>query len=51
VHLTPARLQALGLAIFELATNALKFGSLSAKAGTVQILWSIGENAGKREFP
>jgi PAS domain S-box-containing protein len=48
--LTPRTAQALGLAIFELATNALKFGSLSAKAGTVHIVWSIGDNAGKREF-
>src|SRR5256885_5585390 len=48
--LTPRTAQALGLAIFELATNALKFGSLSAKGGRVQIVWSIGENAGKREF-
>jgi PAS domain S-box-containing protein len=48
--LTPRTAQALGLAIFELATNALKFGSLSAKAGTVQIVWSIGDNDGKREF-
>jgi two-component sensor histidine kinase len=48
--LTPRTAQALGLAIFELATNALKFGSLSAKAGTVLIVWSIGDNAGKREF-
>ena len=48
--LTPRTAQALGLAIFELANNALKFGSLSAKAGTVQIVWSIGDNAGKREF-
>jgi PAS domain S-box-containing protein len=48
--LNPRTAQALGLAIFELATNALKFGSLSAKAGTVLIVWSIGDNAGKREF-
>ena len=48
--LTPRTAQALGLAIFELATNALKFGSLSAKDGSVQILWSIGDKAGKREF-
>jgi len=48
--LNPRTAQALGLAIFELATNALKFGSLSAKAGTVQIVWSIGDHAGKREF-
>jgi PAS domain S-box-containing protein len=48
--LNPRTAQALGLAIFELATNALKFGSLSAKAGTVQIVWSIGDYAGRREF-
>ena len=48
--LTPRTAQALGLAIFELATNALKFGSLSAQAGTVQIIWSIGDYGGKREF-
>ena len=48
--LTPRTAQALGLAIFELATNALKFGSLSAKTGTVQIVWSIGNYAGRREF-
>jgi len=48
--LNPRTAQALGLAIFELATNALKFGSLSAQAGTVQIVWSVGENGGQREF-
>jgi PAS domain S-box-containing protein len=48
--LAPRTAQALGLAIFELATNALKFGSLSAKTGTVQIIWSIGDHAGQREF-
>jgi PAS domain S-box-containing protein len=48
--LAPRTAQALGLAIFELATNALKFGSLSAKTGTVQIVWSIGDHAGKREL-
>jgi PAS domain S-box-containing protein len=48
--LTPRTAQALGLAIFELATNALKFGSLSAQDGTVLIAWSIADNAGKREF-
>ena len=48
--LTPRTAQALGLAIFELATNALKFGSLSTKSGTVQIIWSIGDYSGKREF-
>jgi PAS domain S-box-containing protein len=48
--LNPRTAQALGLTIFELATNALKFGALSEKAGTVQIVWSIGENAGKREL-
>jgi two-component sensor histidine kinase len=38
------------LAIFELATNALKFGALSAKAGTVKVDWSVDDRDGEREF-
>jgi len=48
--LTPRTAQALGLAIFELATNALKFGALSAKAGTVKVDWSVDDRDGEREF-
>jgi PAS domain S-box-containing protein len=48
--LTPRTAQALGLAIFELATNALKFGALSATAGTVKVDWSVDDRGGEREF-
>jgi PAS domain S-box-containing protein len=48
--LTPRTAQAMGLAIFELATNALKFGALSAKSGTVKVDWSLDDYGGKREF-
>ena len=40
---TPRVAQALGLAIYELATNALKFGALSSPAGRVHIKWQVTE--------
>jgi PAS domain S-box-containing protein len=47
---TPRVAQALGLAIYELATNALKFGALSAgAAGSVEIKWQISSEE-PREF-
>jgi two-component sensor histidine kinase len=42
--------QALGLAIYELAANALKFGALSVPAGRVHINWEFQDVGGKREF-
>jgi len=48
--LTPRTAQALGLAIFELATNALRYGALSAPTGTVRIVWSIEGTDDAREF-
>jgi PAS domain S-box-containing protein len=47
---TPRVAQALGLAIYELATNALKFGALSARDGKVQVQWGVTEDAGGRQF-
>ena len=47
---TPRVAQALGLAIYELATNALKFGALSAPAGKVSIKWQVEARNGSREF-
>ena len=45
----PRVAQALGLAIYELAINAVKFGALSAGAGRVQVKWrSPGRR--QREF-
>ena len=42
--------QALGLAIYELASNALKFGSLSSRDGKVHVQWGITGNDGGRQF-
>jgi PAS domain S-box-containing protein len=47
---TPRVAQALGLAIYELATNALKFGALSAPTGKVDIRWQAQARNGGREF-
>lgn len=47
---TPRVAQALGLAIYELATNALKFGALSSPAGRVHIRWQAETRNGGREF-
>ena len=41
LHLRPTAAQALGLVIHELATNAVKYGALSALAGRLAIDWSL----------
>lgn len=40
-HLPPVQALALALALNELATNALKYGALSAAAGKVDIAWAV----------
>jgi two-component sensor histidine kinase len=47
---TPRVAQALGLATYELAANAVKYGALSAAAGRVHVKWEIGGADGRREF-
>lgn len=42
--LTPTAAQGIGMALHELSTNALKYGSLSGPAGTVLIDWNTIED-------
>jgi two-component sensor histidine kinase/DNA-binding response OmpR family regulator len=43
--LLPATAQAVALALHELATNAVKYGSLSTNTGHLRLVWSIDDEA------
>jgi PAS domain S-box-containing protein len=45
IVVTPEATQAIGLAIHELATNAVKYGALSVPAGKVDICWKFDRNS------
>jgi len=50
VNLKPDALQNLGLAINELATNAMKYGALSVPEGTIRIAWSVDRTGEEPRF-
>lgn len=50
VRLKPKAAETFGLAIHELATNAVKFASLSDEAGSVDIDWRLKGNPGDRRL-
>jgi PAS domain S-box-containing protein len=47
VFLAPEAAQNLGLALHELATNAIKHGALSGRAGTISVSWHIDQPSGQ----
>ena len=50
VHLSPAAVQTIGMAIHELATNSSKYGALSDGFGRIVIAWHISRNAASDSF-
>jgi two-component sensor histidine kinase len=50
VMLSPLAAQYLGMALHELSTNAVKYGSLSSPSGKVTIAWQVAKEAGGRRF-
>lgn len=50
VSLSPGAAEALAMAIHEMGTNALKYGSLSVREGRVDIAWSVEGKAADARF-
>jgi PAS domain S-box-containing protein len=50
VMLSPLAAQYLGMALHELSTNAVKYGSLSSPAGKVAIAWHVAREPDGRRF-
>ena len=50
VRVSSTAAQSIGMAVHELATNAMKFGALSGDVGHVEITWDVSGAAGDRAF-
>ena len=50
VMIAPAAAEAIGMAIHEMATNAVKYGALSCPEGRVAIGWQVETGEGGEEF-
>jgi two-component sensor histidine kinase len=50
IHLTPAAAHNIGMALHELATNAVKYGSLSVPQGRVAVNWELANIDGQQRF-
>lgn len=50
VILHPEAIQQLGLALYELATNAMKYGALSSPTGRIVIRWAVDQSRTPNKF-
>lgn len=50
IMLKPEAAQSIGLALHELATNAMKYGALSSPKGRIVIRWDIDDKQSPRKF-
>lgn len=50
VNLKPEAAQALAMAFYELATNAVKYGALSTETGHITVGWELREEDGEHQF-
>ncbi len=50
INLSPRAAQAIGMGLYELMTNAVKYGALSSHAGRIEVAWDTQIMAGEAMF-